>query len=67
MTKEETLTVIERLSGTPRFMAIRRYGGGLRLIECLQLRVKDLDVAQRQIIVRDGQGMEDRVTVRLKA
>ena len=39
------------------------YGGGLRLMECLRLRVKDLDFAQRQIIVRDGKGMEDRVTM----
>jgi integrase len=64
LTKEETLKVIERLSGTPRFMAIRRYGGGLRRMACLRLRVKDLDVAQRQLIVRDGQGMEDRMTMR---
>jgi integron integrase len=63
LTKEETLTVIERLSGTPRFMAKLLYGGGLRLMECLRLRVKDLDCAQRQIIVHDGKGMEDRVTM----
>jgi integron integrase len=63
LTKEETLTVIERLSGTQRLMAKLLYGGGLRLTECLRLRVKDLDFAQRQIIVRDGKGMEDRVTM----
>jgi integrase len=40
------------------------YGTGMRLMECLRLRVKDLDFAQRQIIVRDGNGMEDRVTMR---
>ena len=44
-------------------MAKLLYGGGLRLMECLRLRVKDLDPAQRQIIVRDGKGMEDRVTM----
>ena len=44
-------------------MAKLLYGGGLRLMECLRLRVKDLDFAQRQIIVRDGKGMEDRVTM----
>jgi site-specific recombinase XerD len=44
-------------------MAKLPYGGGLRLMECLRLRVKDLDVAQRQIIVRDGKGMEDRLTM----
>jgi integron integrase len=63
LTKEETLKVIERLSGTQRLMAKLLYGGGLRLMECLRLRVKDLDFAQRQIIVRDGKGMEDRVTM----
>jgi integrase len=63
LTKEETLTVIERLSGTQRLMAKLLYGGGLRLMECLRLRVKDLDFAQHQIIVRDGKGMEDRVTM----
>jgi integrase len=56
LTKEETLKVIEHLSGTQRFMAKLLYGGGLRLMECLRLRVKDLDFAQRQIIVRDGNG-----------
>jgi integron integrase len=62
LTKEETLRVIARLSGTQRLMAKLLYGGGLRLMECLRLRVKDLDFAQHQIIVRDGNGMEDRLT-----
>ena len=39
------------------------YGSGLRLMECLRLRVKDLDFAQRQILVRDGKGEKDRVTM----
>jgi len=39
------------------------YGSGLRLMECVRLRVKDLDFAQRQIIVRDAKGMKDRVTI----
>jgi integron integrase len=63
LTKEEAITVIARLSGTQRLMAQLLYGGGLRLMECLRLRVKDLDFAQRQIIVRDGKGMEDRLTM----
>jgi integron integrase len=62
LTKEETLRVIARLSGTQQLMAKLLYGGGLRLMECLRLRVKDLDFAQHQIIVRDGKGMEDRLT-----
>ncbi len=63
LTKEETLIVIARLSDTQRLMAKLLYGGGLPLMECLRLRVKDLDFAQRQIIVRDGKGMDDRLTM----
>jgi integron integrase len=63
LTKEEALRVIERLSGTYQFMGKLLYGSGVRLMECLRLRVKDLDFAQHQIIVRDGKGMEDRVTM----
>jgi site-specific recombinase XerD len=44
-------------------MAKLLYGSGLGLMECLPLRVKDIDFAQRQIIVRDGKGKEDRVTM----
>ncbi|WP_374476346.1 integron integrase [Zoogloea sp.] len=39
------------------------YGGGLRLLECLRLRVKDVDVSRREILVRDGKGQKDRVTM----
>jgi integron integrase len=44
-------------------MAKLLYGSGLRLMECLRLRVKDLDFGQRQIVVRDGKGQKDRVTM----
>ena len=44
-------------------MASLLYGAGLRLMECLRLRVKDLDFAYQQIIVRDGQGAQDRLTL----
>jgi integron integrase len=63
LTKEETRKVLGCLSGTHQLMAKLLYGSGLRLMECVRLRVKDIDFAQRQIIVRDGKGMEDRVTV----
>jgi integrase len=63
LTKEEALKVIERLSGTSRLMAKLLYGGGLGLMKCLRLHVTDLDFARRQIIVRGGKGMEDRVTM----
>jgi integrase len=63
LTKEEVLQVIGALSGTYELMAKVLYGTGLRLMECLRLRVTDLDFAQRQIVVRDGTVMEDRVTM----
>jgi integrase len=63
LTKDETLKGIEHLSATPWLMAKLLYAGRLRLMECLRLRVQDLDVAQHQIIVHDDKGMEDRGTM----
>jgi integron integrase len=63
LTRQEALAVIDRLSGTYQLMAKLLYGSGLRLMECVRLRVKDLDLAQRQIVVREGKGMKDRVTM----
>jgi integron integrase len=63
LTKEEVHKVLEAMSGTHQLMAKLLYGSGLRLMECLRLRVKDLDFAQRQIIVREGKGHKDRVTM----
>ena len=44
-------------------MATLLYGSGLRVMECVRLRVKDIDFAYNQIIVRDGKGYKDRVTI----
>ena len=63
LTKEEAQQVLAAMSGTYQLIAKLLYGSGLRLIECLRLRVKDIDFAQRQIIVRDGKGRKDHVTV----
>lgn len=63
LTREEALSVIAHLSGTHQLIARILYGSGLRLMECLQLRVKDLDLSRCQIIVRDGKGMKDRITM----
>ena len=63
LTREETLRVIGFLDGTYQLMAKLLYGCGLRLQECLQLRVKDVDFEKRQIIVRAGKGDKDRVTM----
>jgi integron integrase len=63
LTKDETLRLIGCLSGTHQLMAKLIYGSGLRLMECLRLRVKDLEFDRRALIVRDGKGVQDRVTV----
>lgn len=44
-------------------MAVLLYGSGLRLLECARLRVQDMDFAMNQVVVRDGKGAKDRVTV----
>jgi integron integrase len=62
-TREEARAVLARMEGTPRLMAGLLYGSGLRLMECVRLRVKDLDFARGQITVREGKGEKDRVTM----
>jgi integrase len=55
--------VLARLDGQPWLMASLLYGSGLRLMECVRLRVKEIDFGFRQILVRDGKGQKDRVTM----
>ena len=62
-TREEVPRLLTHLTGTPHLMASLLYGAGLRLMECIRLRVKDLDFAYHQIIVREGKGAQDRVTM----
>jgi integron integrase len=62
-TRQEATDVLARLSGTHWLMANLLYGAGLRLMECVRLRVKDIEFARNQIIVRDGKGAKDRVTM----
>jgi integron integrase len=62
MTRDETVRVLDAMAGIHQLMAKLLYGSGLRLMECVRLRVKDLDFAQRQVLVRDGKGGKDRVT-----
>jgi integron integrase len=62
LTVAEVRAVLERLHGSPRLVASLLYGSGLRLLECLELRVKDVDFAQQEIRVRQGKGRKDRVT-----
>jgi integron integrase len=63
MTRDEVRVVIGELKGEYRLMAGLLYGAGLRLMECLRLRVQDVDLAANQITVRDGKGAKDRVTM----
>jgi integron integrase len=63
LTKEEVRAVLKQMSGELRLMAELLYGSGLRLMECVRLRVKDVDFGYGQIMVRDGKGLKDRVTV----
>lgn len=63
LTKREVQEIIQRLEGTKWTMVSLLYGSGLRLMECLQLRVKDVDFGYSQIVVRTGKGQRDRVTM----
>ena len=63
LTQDEVKAVLAHLSGTTWIMATLLYGAGLRLLECLRLRVKDVDFTYNQIVVRDGKGHKDRVTM----
>jgi integron integrase len=63
MTRDEVKAVLAHLRGDKWLMASLMYGAGLRLMECLRLRVQDIDFSANQIIVRDGKGFKDRVTM----
>jgi integron integrase len=63
MTRDEVRAVLAEMTGDTWLMASLMYGAGLRLMECLRLRVQDIDFGQGEITVRDGKGGKDRVTV----
>ncbi|MGI9039463.1 MAG: integron integrase [Gemmatimonadota bacterium] len=63
LTPPEAARIIDRLEGDPRTVALLLYGSGLRLLEALSLRVKDLDFDRGEILVRDAKGHRDRVTM----
>jgi integron integrase len=62
-TRSEAKAILAQLTGNHHLMASLLYGSGLRITECLSLRVKDIDFEYRQITIRDGKGMKDRVTL----
>ncbi|WP_290648710.1 integron integrase [Aquisalimonas sp.] len=63
LTRNEVRAVLAHLDGTNWLMASLLYGAGLRLMECVRLRIKDVDFERREILVRDGKGAKDRVTM----
>jgi site-specific recombinase XerD len=63
LTKDEVAAVLSKMRGTTALAASLLYGAGLRLLECVTLRVKDVDFAQRRLIVRRGKGQRDRVAL----
>lgn len=63
LTKEEVRTLFKHIHGTHRLMTGLLYGSGLRLMECIRLRVKDIDFGYASVLVRDGKGSKDRITM----
>lgn len=63
LTREEVRAIVAHMEGTPALMARLMYGTGLRLMECARLRVKDVDLARHEIVVREGKGFKDRITM----
>lgn len=63
LTPGEAAAVLNQMRGVPALMASLLYGAGLRLLECAHLRVKDLDLDRLEIVVRDGKGRRDRLTM----
>ena len=63
LTRSEVALVLERMEGVYSLMARLLYGTGMRLMECCRLRVKDVDFGRREILIREGKGAKDRVTM----
>ena len=63
LSRDEVQQVLARLSGTEWLIVAMLYGSGMRLGECLQLRVKDLDLPRRELLIRNAKGQKDRITV----
>ena len=63
MSRQEVRAVLAELSGDKRLAASLLYGTGIRIMECLELRIQDIDFSRNEIIVRNGKGAKDRVTM----
>ena len=62
LSKSEVKSILEQLTGLHGLMATLLYGSGLRLAECVRLRIKDIDLPYQQITIRDAKGNRDRIT-----
>ena len=63
LTRAEAHALLGQMEGMHALMAKLMYGNGLRLAECLQLRVKDIELERREVMVREGKGPKDRITM----
>jgi integrase len=63
LTRDEVKDLFSELNGVAQLVGTLLYGAGLRVLECLRMRVKDVDFQRNQIVVRDGKGQKDRVTM----
>jgi integron integrase len=63
LTKQEVQSIIAMLDGSNKLIVSLLYGTGMRILEVLRLRVKDIDFARKEILIRDGKGYKDRVTM----
>ncbi|MES2236827.1 MAG: integron integrase [Pseudomonadota bacterium] len=63
LTPMEVQEILNRLEGTPHLVVSLLYGTGMRILEALRLRVKDVDFSRKEILIRDGKGFKDRVTM----
>jgi integron integrase len=63
LTQDEVTAVLRQMTGLPKLMAQILYGSGLRVMECVRLRVKDVDFAREELVVREGKGAKDRRTI----
>lgn len=63
LAQTEVRLILERMSGVYLLVARMLYGTGMRLMECAQLRIKDVDLQRREVLVREGKGGKDRITI----
>ncbi|MGA9961783.1 MAG: integron integrase [Azonexus sp.] len=63
LTRQEVTAILDRMTGVHGLMARLLYGTGMRLMECVRLRVKDVDFERAEIVLRDGKGAKDRITM----